>query len=756
MKKRLISLILAAVLLLGMAPGALAAITPGKPKYGSASGYGTNFTLTGNLANDVIAVAKAQKNKGMKELGYSSAWCDAFVVDCARIANVPTSVIPNTRGCKALYDAIIKAGGVKVTSPQAGDVVIYYCSTCKNYPHIGFYAGNKYVCEGNVGGSAVYSDRSYWAYVDGSGHTSKNVIQMLYVRPNYTGATVHTLNFNANGGSGSMASVKALNNTGFSLPKNTFTRANYQFAGWTAKRSDGKWHCVGQGWKTEAEIAAGGYTKTVYKDQVAGTFNTSWTTGTSGAISVTFYAQWEAVTIPVYLHENYSGKNYFLLSNFPGYINASTYNTRDASVYDVSYDEGRGNGYGAMKIVGTTAGSSGKDLLWRTITMGNNSDNGYVGDNKPMTLSFWAKSSVAGAKFYVRWGYQTPDKFKSVTLTTDWAYYTIRMDKTPDCGTDMHPYFDKAGTFWISELQVEDGTSATAFASEGATTKFKYYYPGEYYTNLPVPEHPNRTFEGWYTAARGGERVDESTPVADAALCLYAHWSSHVHDYTSTVTTVPGQAPGVRTYTCTLCGDSYTEIIPPVVDICIGLRCPSENFTDVASNDWFHPYVDYVVEEGLMKGTSTTRFEPDSPMTRAMLVTVLWRLAGSPIEGANVFYDVPVGEWYTQSVAWAAENGVVNGIGGGYFDPNGSITREQMASILFRYCGKLGLDTSGRASLAGFPDNGTASDWAVESLQWAVNEGLLAGSDGKLLPGGNATRAQVATILARFIEYVLD
>ena len=115
-------------------------------------------------------------------------------------------------------------------------------------------------------------------------------------------------------------------------------------------------------------------------------------------------------------------------------------------------------------------------------------------------------------------------------------------------------------------------------------------------------------------------------------------------------------------------------------------------------------------------------------MTRAMLVTVLWRYAGQPQAAANPFTDVPGGEWYTQAVAWAAENGVVNGIGGGKFDPNGRVTREQAAAILFRYAQKVGAASAERADLSGFPDANAVSDYASDAMRWVVAEGIIGGS----------------------------
>ena len=175
-------------------------------------------------------------------------------------------------------------------------------------------------------------------------------------------------------------------------------------------------------------------------------------------------------------------------------------------------------------------------------------------------------------------------------------------------------------------------------------------------------------------------------------------------------------------------------------------------FTDVPAKVWYSSAVDYAYWHGLMNGMGNNTFQPQTTMSRAMLVTTLWRAAGCPVEGENTFADVPDGKYYTDAVAWAAANEIVNGIGDNKFAPNANVTREQIVTILCRYAEKLGRDPAKRDDLAGFPDAGTVSNWAKEAMQWAVAEGLIIGSDGKLLPKGSASRAQVATILMRFLE----
>ena len=178
------------------------------------------------------------------------------------------------------------------------------------------------------------------------------------------------------------------------------------------------------------------------------------------------------------------------------------------------------------------------------------------------------------------------------------------------------------------------------------------------------------------------------------------------------------------------------------------------SFRDVLKTAWYFDAVNYAVENGLMNGVGKNNFAPEDPMTRAMLVTVLWRYENSPEEGKNTFNDVPDDQWYTKAVAWAADKGIVGGVGNNRFDPNGNITREQMAAILYRYAQGKGFDTAARGDLSKFPDAGKVSEWAKDAIAWAVAEGIIGGSDGKLLPQGNATRAQVSAILMRFIENV--
>lgn len=181
--------------------------------------------------------------------------------------------------------------------------------------------------------------------------------------------------------------------------------------------------------------------------------------------------------------------------------------------------------------------------------------------------------------------------------------------------------------------------------------------------------------------------------------------------------------------------------------------CPSEAYTDLDRNGWYHEYVDWALKNGVMNGVGGGLFEPNGETTRAMLVMVLYRMAGAPDMAGreSSFTDVSADSWYGAAVIWASENGIVNGVGGGLFDPDASLTREQMAMMLYRFAGYLGSNTEKRADLSAYGDADAVSAFAQDAMAWAVAEGLVNGrSAAELAPKAGATRAELATILFRF------
>ena len=218
---------------------------------------------------------------------------------------------------------------------------------------------------------------------------------------------------------------------------------------------------------------------------------------------------------------------------------------------------------------------------------------------------------------------------------------------------------------------------------------------------------------------------------------------------------------GVTTasYTVTVTTAALPTPIKPAVDNTkpASDSKPKLPFTDVSTSDWFYSDVMFVYENGLFSGTDSRSFSPNASMTRAMLVTVLYRLEGEPAgTGSSSFSDVYSGSYYEKAVAWAAANGIVTGTGSTSFSPDAKVTREQLAAILYRYAQYKKLDTDAGAKLDSFSDAGNVSGYASEALSWAVSEGLINGASGRLTPKGDATRAQVAAILHRFVENVMD
>ena len=227
----------------------------------------------------------------------------------------------------------------------------------------------------------------------------------------------------------------------------------------------------------------------------------------------------------------------------------------------------------------------------------------------------------------------------------------------------------------------------------------------------------NYIFLGWFTA--DNIRVTEISAADSGDKIFYAHWMA--------AGTIPGIIDAI--------GDSMC-------------------FDDVTKGDWFYKDVEYVYNEGIMDGVSKREFAPNETLTRAMIVKILYRIEGEPAGyRSSDFNDVESGRWYTGAVAWAAEKEIVKGYGNGKFGPNDPVTREQLAAILYRYTQYKGWSTpAASGNLDGFKDAASVSSYAVDAMNWAVDEGLLKGANNKLSPKSNATRAQVAAIIHRYLK----
>ena len=264
---------------------------------------------------------------------------------------------------------------------------------------------------------------------------------------------------------------------------------------------------------------------------------------------------------------------------------------------------------------------------------------------------------------------------------------------------------------------------------------------------------------GSYTLTLSYVKDDASKGGSDTAYVsvLTLAGMAHVIVENTTFPTTKGAAwdgTTSKTYTVTVSTASLPIPVKPATDNTkLASRLP---FTDVSTSDWFYDDVKFVYENGLFSGTDSRSFSPSASMTRAMLVTVLYRLEGEPaVAGRSSFADVRSGAYYEKAVIWAAANGIVTGTSSTSFSPDAKITREQLAAILYRYAQYKKLDTPASEKLNSFSDAGEMSGYANAALGWAVAERLVNGASGKLMPKGYAARAQVAAIFHRFVENVV-
>ncbi|MBQ6430738.1 MAG: S-layer homology domain-containing protein [Oscillospiraceae bacterium] len=312
---------------------------------------------------------------------------------------------------------------------------------------------------------------------------------------------------------------------------------------------------------------------------------------------------------------------------------------------------------------------------------------------------------------------------------------------------EQTPPISKTTTIPLSNV-TEDGylilrNHVYAFASRSNS----FAHAGPHVPVYDAPKEPTCTEDGLTAGSHCvicGENIE-----LQMSIPAYGHTREYVVEESAAT----DETDGWTVWRCAVCGEDEKVWIPCE-------SCAAKRFEDTPLGVWHHEYIDFVRGRGYMNGVSETIFAPDETMSRAMLVTVLWRYAGEPSGGNSGFTDVPDGQWYTDAVAWAAANSIVNGVGGGRFDPNGAVTRAQFATILHRYAKREGLPSDTAAALD-FPDRAAVPGWALDAMRWAVAEGLLSGSghaDGKdyLDPQHAATRAQVAKMLTQFVKNVAE
>lgn len=403
------------------------------------------------------------------------------------------------------------------------------------------------------------------------------------------------------------------------------------------------------------------------------------------------------------------------------------------------------------------------------------------------------------------WQVCTNEDGKCDKPTTDKAAHNYGDDNICDiCGYER----TVTPATYIITLDANGGTVETTTLTTNEEGKL---------ATLPTPTRSSYTFNGWFTEATGGTQITSDT-VFTANSTIYAHWTSNggggggggggsttytitapskvehgkisvnrtsaSQGSTITITVTPDEGYELgslivkdskdKEITLTDAGNGKYTFKMPASKVTVSAEfkqtgsssgdkdcskdenCPVSKFTDVNVNAWYHDGVHYCLENGMMTGYGDNIFAPNDKTSRAMIATILWQLNGKPEADRSVqFDDVASGTWYANAVRWAASNQVVSGYGDGRFGPDDPITREQMAVMLYSYAKSKDYDITAKGDLDSFPDASTVSDWAKDAMSWANGAGLIAGNtNGQLNPSGNATRAEVATILMRFCENV--
>ena len=366
------------------------------------------------------------------------------------------------------------------------------------------------------------------------------------------------------------------------------------------------------------------------------------------------------------------------------------------------------------------------------------------------------------------------DESASFTATKDYTY-TVELDLVADIL--IWPYSHGYVEYWISHsrdwagVRVEPDSGyylddLTIYKVGGGTVNYGHWRDNIYY--FPLYAGEQYIIDADFASAPSEYRVYVDSSILHGNVSVdtvYAEEGEWVY-----ITVDPDV--GYRLYNLTVTRPSGNTVkVEHVRDNVYRFSMPGVRvtvdaefirtvtpFTDVRLADWFYEYVSFAYRYGLMEGINSYQFAPDATATRAMVVQILYRMSGEPaVSYGSGFTDVASNAWYADAIAWAARNNIVNGTGAATFDPNAPVTREQFATMLYRYARYRGFNTSLTANILSYYDVNQVSEYAFEALQWACAEGIVNGtSTGYLTPQGNATRAQLAAMLMRFCTEYFD
>ena len=422
----------------------------------------------------------------------------------------------------------------------------------------------------------------------------------------------------------------------------------------------------------------------------------------------------------------------------------ATVTINDGYVAAITENDGNSTASTAITVKGGSFGESVAEYVKGDLKYEANA-NGIYTYHKTLDAALAVSnnvSSVEAAKpgaTFVTVTVKNGNDVDTIKLTSGTEY---SLPDYPDQGYNhFQGWRDQDGKTYEGGTKVENITKDMTF-----TAVWSYIPPANPNYRIDIPDFEGGTVTADPAAAKAGATVT-LTATPDEGYTL---GSLTVTDRFGDAVKVTENADGTYTFTMpngqVTVKATFVETEEPA---------PAEPFPDVDENDWFYDEVVYVYENGLMNGVENNQFAPNTATNRAMLATILYRLAGEPaVSGDLPFTDVESGTWYTDAVLWAAQNGIVNGLGENTFAPMNTLTREQLVTMLYRYAEAAGYDVSAAADLSGYPDAGKVQPYAQEAMSWAVAEGIVEGMDGNLNPAGSATRAQIATILMRFCEGV--
>ena len=619
-----------------------------------------------------------------------------------------------------------------------------------------------------------------------------------------------------NGGQGSgIAKMELAQNGSFVFPENPYGRTGYEFIGWNLHRlDDDTWYIRNIGWCTPGWIEKQGYIKCLYQpgevQQVDSKFLSSAAPGATYALVPVWVAV--ATTLPVTsfgcTHLWRSTGTFEETCTTGAYISYTCEKCGRKEQEDNALPNG--HSYGAWQTLQkAVCGSAG--LQSRTCTVCGMTQTGIIpalehqaGEPKQTlapTCTSEGQSTVScllcGKLLELQTlpatghtaGELVTDQTASCTKP-GWEHRSCTVCKTVVYAAEL-PAQHSFGEWqeFTPATELGDGARMRQCTACGFTELQKIAGGNHIHSYKKTTVAPTCAAEGYdlYTCdcgdtyrentvpATGHDTLDtvtKATCVSDGftlrtcAVCR-STWLEqtqaalgHAWDEGTVLHAATADMDGTTVYSCTRCGAEKTVVVPATGTCTGGTACPGHKFTDMPS-DWAHVGLDFCIERGLLSGTSATTLSPNAVMSRAMLVTVLYSLEGKPaVSGEALYSDVPKGCWYDNAVRWASDCALVSGTGNGHFSPNGAVTREQIAAILFRYAIYKDSDFSASAELAGYPDREKASPYARAGLKWAVGVGCISGklTGGKtyLDPLGNATRAEVAAILKSFITKTAD